>query len=143
MMALLTGLVKATRFCRQDEAFCEGVTFHQFMILDALADGRAFPMSGLHEKLAVAKSTTTRLINPLIEKRLVQRRKNPLDARAIEVYLTPKGKKIHDNVRLCLSEFLGRVAGHLPASGRDDTLRAVGVFIEAICKTTGNGRCCS
>jgi len=34
ILALIMGLSKAVRCCRQDEVFCEDVTFTQFLILD-------------------------------------------------------------------------------------------------------------
>ncbi|MCX6224781.1 MAG: helix-turn-helix domain-containing protein, partial [Bacteroidia bacterium] len=70
LMEIFTGLSQVSRFCRQDVAFCEGVTFHQFMILDALVGKKEMQISELHKLLAVEKSTTTRLVNPLIKKGL-------------------------------------------------------------------------
>lgn len=142
MLELMTGLVKATRFCRQDEAFCEGVTFHQFLILDALAPRESLPMSVLHEHLAVAKSTTTRLVGPLVKKGLVKRLKDPEDARAVRLSLTREGLHVHEDVKICISGFLDRVFDNLPACKRENTLKAVGTFIGAIQKTVRDEKCC-
>jgi DNA-binding MarR family transcriptional regulator len=42
------------------------VTFHQFLILDAVAARRGLELAALHGILAVQKSTTTRLVTPLL-----------------------------------------------------------------------------
>ena len=72
LMEIFMGLSQVTRCCRQDVAFYEGVTFHQFMILDAVAEKKEMQISDLHKLLAVEKSTTTRLVNPLIKKGLIK-----------------------------------------------------------------------
>ncbi len=66
----MIGLAQATRCCRQDTAFCEGVTFQQFVIPDALAKHRAEDIRFAPNSFC-GKSTTTRLVNPLIQKGLV------------------------------------------------------------------------
>lgn len=142
-LEVLTGLNRAMRFCRQDEAFCEGVTFHQFMILEAIAETGSRPMRDLHERLGVAKSTTTRFVGPLIERKLVKRLKDRDDSRAVRLSLTPEGREIHASVGLCLSGFLDRVVAHIPPSRREATLEAMDGFIEAIGKTAGETNCCT
>ena len=91
LMEIFVGLSQVTRCCRQDVAFCEGVTFHQFMILDALAGKKEMQISDLHKLLVVEKSTTTRLVNPLIQKGLLRREKAQHDSRAATLILTEEG----------------------------------------------------
>src|SRR5512145_1500128 len=113
-MDLLIGLSQATRCCRQDTAFCEGVTFHQYIILDAVSKNTELNISELHKILSVEKSTTTRLVNPLIQKGLLARQRSGLDSRAFVLTLTAEGRNIHHKVRLCLAEFFYKIADHLP-----------------------------
>ena len=114
LMEIFMGMAQVTRCCRQDVAFCEGVTFHQFMILDAVARKKELPMSELHTILAVEKSTTTRLVNPLIQKGLLRRDKALHDSRAATLFLTAEGKKIHQNVSLCLAGFFQKITQNIP-----------------------------
>ena len=93
LMEIFMGLSQVTRCCRQDVAFCEGVTFHQFMILDAVAGKKEMQISDLHKLLAVEKSTTTRLVNPLIQKGLLRREKAQHDSRAATLILTDGWQK--------------------------------------------------
>jgi DNA-binding MarR family transcriptional regulator len=100
LLEVFTGLAQATRCLRQDDAFCEGVTFHQFLILDVIAQNQKLKMADLHQHLGVEKSTTTRLVIPLIKKKLLQRRTDPDDLRAAYLALTKKGEEVQKNVRL-------------------------------------------
>ena len=141
-MDLFIGLSQATRCCRQDTAFCEGVTFHQFIILDAVVKNKELNISDLHRILSVEKSTTTRLVNPLIQKGLLSRQKSNHDSRAFVLTLTKEGRNIHHNVHLCLEDFFNKIEHQLPAGKNDDILQAVHCFFNAIKNAAGVCDCC-
>ena len=143
LMDLFIGLSQATRCCRQDTAFCEGVTFHQFVILDAVGKNKGLNISDLHRILSVEKSTTTRLVNPLISKGLLKREKSNLDSRVFMLTLTEDGRNIHQKVQLCLDDFFNKVASNLPVDKRDNILQAVQIFINAIKNAAGVCDCCT
>ena len=142
LMDVLGGLAQVMRCCCRDEAFCEGVTFHQFMILDAVAKEKELHLADLHKILSVEKSTTTRLVNPLIKKGLIRRDKAAHDSRAVKLTLTNKGKETHKKVLMCLTDFFQRMLGNIPAKKRAEVLESVKIFIAAI-KNSANGcGCC-
>jgi len=141
-MELFVGISQVTRCCSQDAAFAEGVTFHQFMILDAVAKKKELNMADLHNILSIEKSTTTRLVNPLIQKRLLRRDKAQQDSRAVKLVLTKEGIKIHKKVWLHLTDFFQKVNQNIPEKNKDDVLESVKIFICAINKSAGNNSCC-
>ena len=141
-MEVLGGLAQVMRCCCRDGAFCEGVTFHQFMILDAVAKEKELHMADLHKLLSVEKSTTTRLVNPLIKKGLIRRDTADYDSRAAKLTLTSKGRETHKKVLVCLANFFQRVLGNIPAKKRAYVLKSVNIFVNAI-KNSANGcGCC-
>ncbi|HPD56369.1 MAG TPA: MarR family transcriptional regulator [Smithellaceae bacterium] len=142
LLEIFTGLAQATRFLRQDEAFCEGVTFHQYLILDVILQNKELKMADLHRHLAVEKSTTTRLLNPLIKKKLLQRRTDPRDLRAAYLTLTKKGEEAHKNVRLCIMDFFHKTMGNIPEKKTKHVLNSVNVFIGAIKAYARQNTCC-
>lgn len=142
LMNIFMGMAQVTRCCRQDAAFCEGVTFHQFMILDAVAQSRELPLTDLHTILAVEKSTTTRLVNPLIQKGLLRRDKAIHDSRAVTLFLTEQGRKVHQNVLLCLDGFFEKITKNIAEEKRADVLEATRIFIEAIKNSAAGCNCC-
>ncbi len=143
LIDVFIGLVQATRCCRQDTAFCGGVTFHQFVILDAVAKNKELKISDLHLLLAVEKSTTTRLLNPLLAKGLLSKARSIADSRAFVLTLTKNGRETHHRVQICLEDFFSKVADNLPANKKEIILQAVQIFISAIKNASGTFDCCS
>ncbi|MBW2559847.1 MAG: MarR family transcriptional regulator [Deltaproteobacteria bacterium] len=141
LLFLIAELCQAARFCRQDSVFCEGVTLSQFLILDALATQGRLKMTDLHSVLAVEKSTTTRLVRPLIERQLVQREKTDDDLRATYLLITATGKETYRRVWDCFTEFAGTIQGKIPENDRDDVYRTLGIFLDAIRETSSVCSC--
>lgn len=142
-MDVFSGLSQVMRCCCRDEAFCEGVTFHQFLILDAAAKVKELKMADLHPILSVQKSTTTRLVNPLIKKGLLKREKADHDFRAVKLTLTKAGMETHEKVWLCLMDFYQKVTNNIPESKKAEVLECVNIFISAIKKSSGACSCCN
>ena len=142
LMDVFSGLSQVMRCCCRDEAFCEGVTFHQFMILDAVAKSKELNMADLHQILSVQKSTTTRLVNPLLKKGLLLRDKADHDSRAVKLTLTKEGIETHKKVYLCLMDFFKNVTNSIPEEKKAEVLDCVNIFINAI-KNSSNACSCS
>lgn len=139
---MLIRLSQETRCCSQDEAFCAGITFHQFIILDAIVKKkREIHLSDLHEILSVEKSTTTRLVNPLIRKGFLRRHKAEHDLRAVKLILTEEGLDIHKKVWSCLAGFLQSIVKNIPEAQLDEVLESVTIFSGAIRSAIGESRC--
>ena len=141
-MNVFSGLSQVMRCCFRDEAFCEGVTFHQFMILDTVAKTKELNMADLHQILSVQKSTTTRLVNPLLKKGLLCRDKADHDSRAVKLTLTREGIETHKKVWLCLMDFYQRVTDNIPEKKKAEVLECVNIFINAIKNASGACNCC-
>lgn len=142
LMNLLIGLSQATRCCRQDMAFCEGVTFHQFIILDAVFKSKELNISDLHRILSVEKSTTTRLLNPLLQKGLLTRQRSEQDSRAFVLTLTKEGRVVHQNVHLCLEDFFNKITVNLPDGRTGAIMESVQTFLDAVKNAAGICDCC-
>ena len=132
ILSLISDLCQVVRCCRQDSTFCEDVTFTQFLILDQVAKKGNLKMLDLHQILAVDKSTTTRLINPLVRGGLVERAKSDHDSRAVNLKLTIAGKEVHRKVWLCLEGFVDAIGRGIPEEKKTDVYEAVKLFINAV-----------
>jgi DNA-binding MarR family transcriptional regulator len=141
LLDVFSGLSQVMRCCCRDEAFCGGVTFHQFMILDAVAKSKELHMADLHHILSVQKSTTTRLVNPLLKKGLLRRDKADHDSRAIKLTLTKDGIETHKKVSLCLMDFYQKVTNQIPEKKKAEVLECVNIFINAIKNASGVCSC--
>lgn len=141
-MDVFIGLARATRCLRQDTVFCGGVTFHQYVILDAAVKHKDLRISDLHALLGVEKSTTTRLITPLIAKGLLTKEQAASDSRVAKLVLTPEGSKKHREVEDCLEDYFGNILCNMPPGESRDILQSVKTFIEAIKNASGTYHCC-
>jgi len=141
VLSLVSELCQVVRFCRQDAIFCEDVTFTQFLILDEVAKKESLKMLELHQILAVDKSTTTRLVNPLVRQGLIERKISDHDSRAVNLRLTSAGRKVHRKVWLCLEGFVGAIEGQIPNKRRKSVYDAVKLFIDAVKKASSACPC--
>ncbi|MFC1706054.1 MarR family winged helix-turn-helix transcriptional regulator [Planctomycetota bacterium] len=140
MFSLVRDLACALRCVRREEAFCESVTFSQFVILDEVGQRCHLDLCDLHHLLKVDKSTTTRLVKPLIAKGLVERRMCDRDRRAVELYLTEAGRAVHARVWQCLGGFMAAVERGVPAERRTDVHDSVRLLLTAL-RRAGEGLC--
>ena len=132
ILTLISDLCQVIRCCRQDSVFCEDVTFSQFVILNQVAKKGTLKLLELHQILAVDKSTTTRLVNPLVRQGLIKRERSDHDSRAANLRLTPEGKEVHRKVWLCLEGFVDAIAGGIPDEKKAGVYEAVNLFINAV-----------
>jgi len=139
---IIMGLSREIRCCSRDEAICQNVTFHQFIILDAVAKKAGLDLADLHRILSVEKSTTTRLVNPLLQKGLLKRDKAEHDSRAVKLTLTEEGKETHRRVWMCLGGFFKNITRNIPEDRQEKVLDAVKLFTEAMRKAAVECRCC-
>ena len=132
MFRLLCELSRGLRCCQQEAVFCENVTFSQFFILDAVAERGELRLADLHRILSVDKSTTTRLVNPLVNQGLIVRVRSNDDSRAINLKLSRKGREVYHSVWECLSGFMDTVEMNVPKEKRREVYEAVRTFLNAM-----------
>ena len=142
LFEVIMTLAREIRCCSRDEAICQDLTFHQFIILDAVARRGELGLTDLHQILSVEKSTTTRLVNPLIRRGLIKRNRAAHDSRAAMLRVTKEGVEAHGKAWGCLEGFFDGIAENIPAGRREEVLAAVKVFTGAMRKAAAACRCC-
>lgn len=142
LFEVIMTLAREIRCCSRDEAICQDLTFHQFIILDAVARRGELGLTDLHQILSVEKSTTTRLVNPLIRRGLIKRNRAMHDSRAATLSLTQEGRETHRQAWDCLEGFFDGIAENIPAGRREEVLAAVKIFTGAMRKAADACRCC-
>ncbi len=139
MLALILELPRALRGCRQDQVFCEGLSLTQFSVLDAIAETGKMKLADLHLHLSVEKSTTTRLVDPLTRKGLIERKKSEEDSRVQILELTREGEIVHQKIWACMTGFMDQIQMEIPRPKRKEAFEGTQIFLMAL-KKACNGR---
>jgi DNA-binding MarR family transcriptional regulator len=87
-----------------------GITYPQYLVLSVLAENGEQTISAIAERLDLEPSTITPLVKRLEHAGFLSRRRNPRDEREVQVALTARGKRLHDESG-CLTETLLRRSG--------------------------------
>jgi DNA-binding MarR family transcriptional regulator len=74
------------------------LTSPQFAVLDVLANQGSVDQITLGRAAGIDRSTTADLVNRLVERGLVERRRSRADARRNLVRLSPAGRELHDRL---------------------------------------------
>lgn len=132
MHRLTKELLRRYQMRDRNEITCCGITVSQCYALDALGENGEMTMLRLAGKLYLDKSTATRIIDPLVERGLAQRRLSSEDRREILVSLTPAGKKLHQNIVASLQASQSQILERIPSEKRESILAALEILSAAM-----------
>jgi MarR family transcriptional regulator, 2-MHQ and catechol-resistance regulon repressor len=97
----LTILFRATNFIEEtikNDVSKYGLNLSEFGALEVLYHKGPLPVQSICEKVLIANSSMSYVIENLIKKELIEKVKNEKDRRIHIVHLTEKGKKLFDEV---------------------------------------------
>ena len=135
-------LFRVSRLFQRNSVHCGGVTFLQFTILDYLMENKgSLDLSLLHDLLAVEKSTTTRLVQPIIEKKFIQKKISPSDPRAFRLSITLLGKNAHKEYWKCLSETIAKFSNQISKEKQMDIIESLSLYTRGVGNLCGD-KCC-
>jgi DNA-binding MarR family transcriptional regulator len=77
----------------------------------------------------------------LVQQGLIERKISDHDSRAVNLRLTPAGRKVHRKVWLCLEGFVDAIEGRIPEKKRKLVYWAVNLFIDAVKKASSACPC--
>ena len=86
---------------------------------------RYLTVKGLAQRLDVAKSRVTKIIDGLVRKKIVQRLDDPEDARVTLIGLTPEGQKQVESVTRFLEDIHHQLLLELRETDRKDVLNSL------------------
>ena len=94
MYRALSDLARRYQFRNKDEVCCYGLTVSQCYALEALFREGPMATSELARRLNLDLSTTTRLVDQLVRKKLALRRTGSQDGRVREILITEPGHRL-------------------------------------------------
>jgi DNA-binding MarR family transcriptional regulator len=142
LLSVIRRLIISLRVFQTESKFCEDLTFTQYSILSYVARTGSLEMSALHTLLSVEKSTTTRLVDPLVKMGYLKKTQSAHDSRAVELHLTGRGKAVFKNVQDCISDFMVDMGNSIPENKREDVIQSLEIFIRSMDRCCNPGECC-
>jgi DNA-binding MarR family transcriptional regulator len=123
---LVADIARLLRERFNDTANAFGLTLAQGRALVHLARNQGTSQVALAQLLEVQPITLLRLIDRLEESGLVERRPNPNDRRAQQLYLTPAGDRLLDQINLLGSSLTETAMAGLGPRDRDRLITLLG-----------------
>jgi len=132
LQSAMAGLVAKYQFRDRHETVCHDLTVSQAYALRALSEAGPLPMSALAGRLHLSGSALTRVVDRLVERRLVGRGPSDIDRRICEVRLTRRGRALWDKVEASLAENDAEVLRGFTHEEREVVIRAIGDLSSAV-----------
>lgn len=125
LQAALSELVQAYQFRDRKATHYHGISVTQCYALSSVVGHWAMTLNELAGELYLDKSTTSRVVDSLVEKGYVRRSRDSGDARTLSLEPTAKGLALHSKIqRDLVREMRSLIADDSPAT-RSATIRLV------------------
>ncbi len=121
----MTDLVKRYQFRDRNESVGYGLTVSQAYAVEALARRGALTMGELAEDLHLSVSAMTRVVQPLVESKVLQRERSPRDRRVTYVELSKKGEKMWERIEDDLVSVDEEILARIAPRDRDTLIRVL------------------
>ncbi|MDO8729798.1 MAG: MarR family transcriptional regulator [Candidatus Omnitrophota bacterium] len=132
MIALLPQMLRG--FARRESNYLSRgkITLPQLGALEYLSARRESPMNELARHLGVTRPAATGLADRLIAQGLVSRQGDRSDRRVVRINLTPKGRRVLDNIWNQKRRMLQEVFGQLSPAARTQYLATLERVVEIL-----------
>jgi DNA-binding MarR family transcriptional regulator len=100
--------------------------------LDVLSKNRDLSMNELSRQMGLAKSTMTRIVNTMVRKGWIERKKEEGDKRRVSVCLTLDGKKMTENLNQSSKEYVQRILKNLPQEKIPEVVESLKWIIRSV-----------
>ena len=95
-------------------------------MIELIAKGKTgMTVSEIAQQLKVTKPSVTVAVNKLVQKGYCEKQRLPGDGRAVQVMLTPEGKKVEAIHRRCHRRIIAEICEDLSEEEREELLRTM------------------
>ncbi len=99
-------LVQALRISSRESERTVGLSAAQLFVLRKLHEEDGLSLNDLAERTLTHQSSVSVVVQRLVEKKLIARKRSKIDARQVEIYLTAKGKKLFEKAPKASQDWL-------------------------------------
>jgi MarR family 2-MHQ and catechol resistance regulon transcriptional repressor len=140
----LNELIRVYQFRDRKRICCHDVSVTQCYAMREMARSGPMTLSELAKRLYLDDSTASRVVDSLERKGYTNRRRDPKDARALRVELSPAGRELYDQIEADLIEEQKTLLAAIDPEIRQATTRLIARLArEAAARLSRrDGRCC-
>ncbi len=128
---VFTDLLRKYQFRDREEICCHGLSVSQCYTLEGLLTNGPMAMSELAGHMHLETSTMTRVINDLVDKKLVTRAEDTKDRRICRVRINKKGQTLIAKIRAELVKEYELVLREIPSESREAVISAMNHLLSA------------
>jgi DNA-binding MarR family transcriptional regulator len=102
------------------------ISINEMHMIELIAKGKiGMTVSEIAQQLKVTKPSVTVAVNKLVQKGYCEKQRLPGDGRAVQVMLTPEGKKVEAFHRRCHRRIIAEICEDLSEEEREELLRTM------------------
>ncbi len=129
----LTGdVIRVFQLMDREEKSRFGFTMTQSYTLQNIFCCEKLTMNQLSERMGLATSTMTRIVDNLVRDGYIDRIRDNADRRLVYVTLTQEGLKMAEELRDCTRDCFQSIVKNIPDGDRNSVVRGISVFLEAM-----------
>jgi len=117
-----------------------GVTASQGYILLALPETGSVTMNDLSVRMKLANSTMTRMVDQLIQRRMITREPDLEDRRIVRVRLTEQGQDVKIRLKKTMQDLFSQILKDIPEGEREQIIHSLETLKQSIVNTLKD--CC-
>ncbi|MBI2560165.1 MAG: MarR family transcriptional regulator [Planctomycetes bacterium] len=131
---LMQEIIRGFHVLEKNASISCGITPSQWATLLAFNNTNALKMSELSERLSLATSTMTRMIDTLVKEGFIERKPDFADRRLVMVRLTKEGKRLKQRLYKLQSGYFNTLFGHIDADIREQVVASLNNLLLAFRK---------
>lgn len=129
----MIAFIRAFGLHRPEQTPCgEPISVAEAHALMELVKQQPVSQTTLGERLHLVKSTVSRVVGLLERRRYLERRRDPNDGRAVQLWLTENGRHAAAHLANARQAKFARLLEHIPVEERDAVLATLKTLVEAL-----------
>ena len=133
-------LVRLLHVFERDQIEARSFSTAQYYVLLNIQRQPGISIRELSEKLFTATSTTSRVVDKLVQQGHIQRTTAPDDRRVVVLGLTDRGRQAITDLQKDVSQYYRDILEHIPSGEVENTLASARVLLRAL--EAANPNCC-
>ena len=128
---LMNGVLKSVILLNKEIEAHFGMSSARILTLLAFTEKKIMRMSELSEAMSLTTSTSTRMIDSLVDEGFVERGRDKFDRRLVTVGLTGKGKKIAKDIKIFRDRYFNSINAKVKDNGKEEMIASLKILIDA------------